>query len=305
MKYVLIDGNYQLYRAAYSGKESYNREGVFTGGTIVFLQMLRNLCNWGGKPIVVFDHSRAAWRYDIYPEYKKRPPKSEEEQRKKVVYFGTTRSILIELIPRLGIPVLIIQDQEGDDVLYRLSQGLIKQEHNVLVVSDDGDYLQFCKEGVHIYQPMKDLFWSGQRLYDHEKEFNPHSFLLHKCLIGDKSDNITNPPGIGPVAADKIISELTEYSIASLVQWAITEPTSKLKDKVRPHLKIVKRNWLLMNLDHIPLTIEETMMHYQRAETQAIPDYKYVFQKFVELEINNLSSWLIAVGEKVNRRMGR
>lgn len=304
-KYVLVDGNYQLYRAAYSGKKSFSPTGVYTGGTIVFFQILRGLLSFNAEIVVVFDHSRAPWRVQAYPEYKKRKPKTEAEQQEKTLLFDPSLSIVKELIPHLGIPRLIMSEQEGDDVLYRLSQGLVQKGHAVMVVSDDRDYLQFCKNGVQIYQPMKEKFWSGKGFYPNDKEFNPETILMQRCLTGDKSDNIGNPPGIGPVAADKIISELKEYTIPGLVHWLDEEPNSKYKDKIRDHLHIVKRNWSLMNLDLIPLTIEETMLEFDQAKREAIPNYQYVYQRFLELGIQELRSWLGFVSRQQRRQHGR
>lgn len=302
MRHIIVDGNYQVYRSVFTGKLMYTKSGIFSGGTVIFLRMLYNL-QVHGSPIVVFDHSHSQWRKDLHPEYKLRSPKSpqeEEESKKKKVSFDTTFNILKDILPKMGIPVVILEGNEGDDVLFRLGQGLVKNNDAVTAASDDGDFLQFVKEGIKVLQPMKEKQFTKDN-FQEINEFNllPEQFVLWKCLIGDNSDNINGCPGIGPVNATKVVKSLTTPDISGLVKWIDELPDSTNKKKVRENINIIKRNWLLINLDIIPLSIEEVWAKYLEAKSLAVPNYRYVFNKFQELELKSLGIWLENVANKM------
>ena len=74
---------------------------------------------------------------------------------------------------------------EADDVVYLLQRHLINlnKQSRIIIITNDGDYLQMYSENVKIYNmQFKDLSL--------KINYNPKVELLLKIIIGDKSDNI-------------------------------------------------------------------------------------------------------------------
>lgn len=297
MRYVIVDGNYQVHRSTWSGKGMVTSTGIMSGGTFLFLKLLYPLLEHG-KIIVVFDGGHARFRKELYPDYKKREPKEKTpEQLEMDVAFETTFGVLKNLLPRMGLPSFSLEGQEADDVIFRLGQALIDIGHEVTVVSDDGDYLGMIRSEITVIQPMKDLIWNRDN-FSNFHNLTPHQFTLWKALQGDKSDNIPGVKGIGPVAATKITQE-TNGDFSNLCLWCTpttASPDSSAKKRVRENLDLVKRNLTLIDLEQTPLDKIQVFEEFQRAQSEAQVDFHYVLNKFKILEFHSLGQWLREIG---------
>jgi 5'-3' exonuclease len=294
--YIIVDGTYNCYRSVFMGGSMSTASGIKSGGAYIFLKMLYNLREHG-KIVCIFDSGHAQWRKELYPEYKKREPKPDtEENRALAESFQTTFAILKDLLPRMGIPVVTIPNNEADDIVFRLGQALRDINHNVTVCSEDNDYLQMINFGMKVFKSQKDELWNKDTFVN-KYEFDPQYFTLYKSLHGDGSDNISGIKGIGEETAAKIIKELKEPSLVGLLEWTSSLPISNLKKKVKDNFALIKRNMLLMDLQTIPLSKMEVFEEYQRSINEATVDYKYVVNKFNHLEFRTLNNWLSCIGK--------
>jgi DNA polymerase-1 len=297
MSVVILDGTYQLSRAVHSsGGDLVSSTGIPTGGIFTFLKMLWNFKDFG-TPIAAFDWmgARSSFRRAIYPEYKVREqPKTEEEliakeeNRKFMVYsFNSLR----DLLPKMGVPFVVVQDQEGDDVVYHLAKHHSKLGEEVWVVSDDKDYLQFLNlPNVRVYQPIKDLKWDKAYFLEHYG-FDSTYFVLFKSIIGDGSDNIDGVYGVGEKTAAKIMKELKEPTILALLEWANAGEKAVHK-KIKEGLPIIKRNLMLIDLDQMALSEETVMSVYTQAKQQTSVDVQFVVERFKTYEFYSFGTWL-------------
>ena len=159
-------------------------------------------------PVCVGDR-KPYWRNFFYPEYKEgRPPKTRE--------FLGVRDLGERVTKKLGIPHLSYLHYEADDV----AAGIVKthlltkltqedfSKNKIYLYTVDTDWMQLISEGVTWvntarWEPViRDI--DTYNVYIKKKfkrEFeHPQDIVPHKCVYGDKSDNL--PPGTPPYLID-------------------------------------------------------------------------------------------------------
>lgn len=200
---LIYDGSHALHRALSvpNNWEMMTTTGIRTGGVFGTLRTIQKELNtYNYFPIVVFDGSLSKRRLELYPNYKRTldkqalnestEPKTEEQLFDELMKreYNTQRNMLETILPAFGIPVIHLQDWEGDDIIYILS----KLSKNSIVVSDDKDLLQLIRDDdtgkCRVRRAMRDEFWDINTLK--EKNLNIDEYIACKAIVGDGSDNI-------------------------------------------------------------------------------------------------------------------
>ena len=306
MSIAILDGHYQLHRSLYSkGSELTTSTGLPSGATYVFLKMLWNFKDLG-QPIVVFDApaARSKFRREIYPKYKDRTDENiteekrlEREETSKLFNYGI--NTLKQILPKMGIPVVTLPEQEGDDVVYRLAEYFSAKGEQVWAVSDDKDYLQLMNlNNVKVFQPMKDAYWDKEK-FSTDYGFDIKYFTLFKAMMGDDSDKIDGIPGIGDKTAAKIIKELQQPNLESLLNWA-NAGEKNLHTKIKENFQIVKRNLNLVDLSLMTLDLQDVITTYEKAKSETSYDVQFIVEQFKKYEFNTFSNWLTWVVHRRN-----
>ena len=221
---LIFDGSHALHRAICEPHlwEMRNTAGERTGGIYGVLQtIIKESSAYDYFPVVVFDGHLSERRLSIYPNYKRHADKQmllenyeelteaellEQEHKREYNY---QREILKELLPAFGIPVIHLEDWEGDDVIYALT----KMTKDSIVVSDDKDLIQlvhYSPERIcRVRRGMRNEFVDQEYLKEHE--ININEFVACKAIVGDPSDNIPSACfGVGEKTASGLI-KLVEY----------------------------------------------------------------------------------------------
>ena len=205
-KLLLIDGSHALHRniAQPNLWDMRNSEGYRTGGVFGTLNtILKETSKYNNYfPVVIFDGHLSPRRLAIYDNYKRNRDKQlllegvmiEEptevdlllnEQRQE---YNRQREVLIEILMCLGIPVLHLENWEGDDLIYILS----KMTKDSIIVSDDKDMLQMIYDSpdrrCSVRRGMRDEFWDLDSLK--HMGINQAEYIACKAICGDVSDNI-------------------------------------------------------------------------------------------------------------------
>ena len=204
-KLLLIDGSHALHRniAQPNLWEMRNIEGTRTGGIYGTLNtLLKETSNYNYFPIVIFDGHLSPRRLAIYDNYKRykdkqlllegvvneEPTELELLQNEQRQEYNRQREILKEILVTLGIPVLHLEDWEGDDLIYILTQ-ITKDS---IIVSDDKDMLQMIcdtdERRCRVRRGMRDEFWDINSLKD--MGIDQGEYIACKAICGDPSDNI-------------------------------------------------------------------------------------------------------------------
>ena len=231
-KLAIIDGKSVFYRGYYAMPTLSTKDGTPTGGVYGFavmaLEVIKRL-----KP----DYVCVAWdkpktnirkRLELYPAYKagRKPAPAD---------FYEQIPLLHELLQAFGWPLYELDDYEADDIMGTLAAQATQQNIDTLLITSDLDLLQVISDHTKVYALKTGL--SNIELYSRDSfevkyQIKLDQFLDYKSLVGDSSDNIPGVPGIGPVAARKL---LADYKTLDGIYDNLALMPSKLSEKLAAH----------------------------------------------------------------------
>jgi len=170
------------------------------------------------------------WRNDIFPEYKGNRVTNDN-------FNSSIFNVFYDNLEKLDLKKVQYDRLEADDVVYLL-QNKLKIDYNIVIISNDNDYLQLSDINVDIYNmQFKDITTRGQN--------NPKIDLYYKVIYGDKSDNIT-----------KILNTITKDKALEISKW--DEKDIKKWVKKEGCLDKFNLNLNLVSFEKIPTDIKET-----------------------------------------------
>ena len=233
---VLVDGSYYLFRAYHAMPEHLRSpSGEPTGVIYGVINMLRKLRRDYDSAYfaVVFDPKGPTFRNELYAEYKaNRPPMPEDLQ--------VQIEPLHRLIEALGIPLLVIDDVEADDVIGTLARQATESGMHTIVSSGDKDLAQLVDDHITIINTMNSATYDEAGVRE-KFGVGPDQIIDYLTLVGDSIDNIPGVPKVGPKTAAKWLQQYGSLD-------AIIEHADEIGGKVGEYLR--------GSLDQLPLTRE-------------------------------------------------
>jgi DNA polymerase-1 len=148
---VLIDGSSYLFRAFHALPKLMSTKGAHTGAMKGVISMIKKLINDNPEShiAVVFDAKGKSFRNDIYPEYKANRAAMPDELREQIAPIH-------EIIKHMGVPLLIVEGVEADDVIGTLAARATEQELDVLISTGDKDMAQLVNEHITLVNTMNE-----------------------------------------------------------------------------------------------------------------------------------------------------
>ena len=199
--FILVDGSSYLYRAFHAMPSLTNSKGEPTGAMYGVINMLRSLLKeYDPEHIaVVFDAKGKTFRDDMYPEYKANRPPMPGELRQQI-------EPLHDAVRAMGLPLLIVDGVEADDVIGTLARQASAEGIPVLISTGDKDIAQLVDGNVTLINTMTNT------TMDHDgvaEKFGvpPEKIIDYLALIGDTSDNVPGVPKVGPKTAVKWLDQ--------------------------------------------------------------------------------------------------
>ncbi|WP_419643064.1 5'-3' exonuclease, partial [Thiolapillus sp.] len=134
---ILVDGSSYLFRAYHALPPLTNSRGEPTGAIVGVVNMLRKLINdYQPKYMaVVFDAPGKTFRDDLYDQYKANRPPAPEDLKAQI-------DRLHEIVRAMGLPLLVVDDVEADDVIGTLARQAAEQGMTTLISTGDKDMAQ-------------------------------------------------------------------------------------------------------------------------------------------------------------------
>lgn len=148
---------------------------------------------------VVFDAKGDTFRNVMYPEYKANRPPMPDELRSQV-------QPLHDIIRAMGLPLLIIDGVEADDVIGTLAMQARQHKHEVLISTGDKDMAQLVGPHVTLVNTMTNTIMDREGVID-KFGIAPEQIVDYLALMGDKVDNIPGVDKCGPKTAVKWLQE--------------------------------------------------------------------------------------------------
>ncbi len=222
--FILVDGSSYLYRAFHVMPDLTNSKGRKTGTIYGVVNMLRKLLK-DYKPshiAVVFDAKGKTFRDDLYAEYKANRPPMPDELREQIEPIHT-------IVKAMGLPLLVIDGVEADDVIGTLAQQATEQGIETVISTGDKDMAQLVNEHVTLINTMSNTVTDVQAIQD-KYGITPDRIIDYLALMGDKVDNIPGVPSVGPKTATKLLQQYG--SLEGVIEHA-DEVKGKLGEKLR------------------------------------------------------------------------
>src|SRR3569623_1691497 len=221
---VLVDGSSYLYRAFYALPPLTNSSGKPTGAVYGVLNMLRKLvADYDPEYVaVVFDAKGKTFRDDLFEQYKaQRPPMPDD--------LVAQIEPLHEAVRASGLPCLVVDGVEADDVIGTLTVRATRQGLPVLISTGDKDMAQLVDGRATLINTMSNSVLDRDGVI---AKFGvpPERIIDYLALIGDSSDNIPGIPQVGPKTA---VKWLTMYGSLDEVIARASEISGRAGDNLR------------------------------------------------------------------------
>ena len=146
---ILVDGSSYFYRAYHALPPLTNSKGQPTGAIYGVANMIKRLLKdyQPNNIAVIFDAKGKTFRDDLYPKYKATRKETPEDLK---CQFDP----LIAILKAMGLPLLIIEGVEADDVIGTLAHMASLKAQKVIISTGDKDMAQLVNEHVSLINTM-------------------------------------------------------------------------------------------------------------------------------------------------------
>jgi len=232
---VLVDGSYYIFRAYHAIGNLKTSKGEPSGAIYGVINSLKKLLNDFDPDYigVVFDAKGKNFRNDLYPDYKANRPPMPEDLVNQI-------KPIHDIVQSLGLPVLVIDGVEADDVIGTLAKQAAAKGINTIISSGDKDLAQLVNDHIRMYNAMNNGIVDRAGVI---KKFGvtPEQIIDYLILVGDSVDNIPGVPKVGPKTAAKWLNDYG--SLDEIIKHA-----DEFKGKVGKYLR--------ESIERFPLTKE-------------------------------------------------
>ncbi|MCC5856083.1 MAG: DNA polymerase I [Idiomarina sp.] len=267
--FILVDGSSYLFRAYHAPPHLTNSAGEPTGAIYGVVNMLRSLMS-KFKPThmaVVFDAKGKTFRNDLYAEYKANRPPMPDDLREQI-------EPLHDIIRAMGLPLVVIDGVEADDVIGTLAVQASAEGRHTLISTGDKDMAQLVDDHVTLMNTMTDTVLRHDSVMD-KFGVRPEQIIDFLALMGDSSDNIPGLPGVGEKTAQKLLAGVgsIDAMLADPDQVATLDfrGAKTLPQKIRDNVEQLKlsRELATIKLD-VSMELKPDQLHVQPADHEAL-----------------------------------
>ena len=282
---VLVDGSSYIYRAYHALPPLVSSKGVPTGAVKGVINMIRRLQkDYPDSHIVtVFDAKGKTFRDDLYDQYKANRPPMPDDLRVQI-------QPIYSIIEAMGLPLLMIDGVEADDVIGTLAKKASDSNIKVIVSTGDKDLAQIVDNNIALVNTMTDQFLDSQGVKD-KFGIPPELIIDYLALLGDKSDNIPGAPGVGEKTALALLTSLGNikniYQNLHLIPNLAIRGAKALPDKLLENRSLVELSYTLATIK----TDVETDFDISDIPMVS-PKKDLLFEIFTDLEFKNWSKEL-------------
>lgn len=288
---ILIDGSSYLYRAFFASQQADLRtsNGESTGAIRVVTNMLRSLLKQYPDSIVavVFDAKGKSFRNDLYAEYKAHRPPMPDDLRSQI-------EPIHQIITAMGLPLLVIDGVEADDVIGTLARQATESQIETLISTGDKDMAQLVSEHVTLMDTMKDQLTDRQGVID-KFGVPPELIVDYLALMGDSSDNIPGMAGVGDKTAVAVLQGVGSIDTIAAHPERVAELSFRgaktFAAKFKEQEAVVRLSQQLATIKtdvELPVSLAELRRHEVQKEALLALYRQFEFKNLVQ-ELESLS----------------
>jgi len=290
-KLVLVDGSSYLYRAFHALPPLTNSKGHPTGAIYGVINMINKLLHEQVTEyfVVIFDAPGKTFRNDLYSDYKANRPSMPDDLRPQI-------EPIHEIIKAMGLPLIMVQNVEADDVIGTLSKEAAANNMQVIISTGDKDMAQLVDQNITLINTMNDqkLDRNGVKL---KFDVYPEQIIDYLTLMGDKADNIPGIPNVGAKTASKW---LNKYDTLENIIDKSHEISGKIGEKLRNNINQLPLSKKLVTIDqNLNLGLKPSNL---KITTKDIEKLKSIYK---ELELKTFYSQLSETPKKTTSKQNK
>lgn len=288
---VLVDGSSYLYRAFHAFPPLTNSAGEPTGAMYGVLNMLKSLISQvqPSHIAVVFDAKGKTFRDEMFEQYKSHRPPMPDDLRKQI-------QPLHDIIRALGIPLLVIEGVEADDVIGTLAVAASKANQKVLISTGDKDMAQLVDDNIMLINTMNNTLLDREAVIE-KYGIPPELIIDYLALMGDSADNIPGVAGVGEKTALGLlqgIGSMTEiYANLDKVAELPIRGAKKLGDKLLAEKEMADLSYRLATIKtDVALDITPEQLTLGASNNDQLTEYfgRYEFKRWLNEVMNGADS---------------
>ena len=276
--FILIDGTSYIYRAFHAMPPLTNSKGQPTGAIYGVVNMLKSIVkeHQPSHIAVVFDAKGKTFRDDLYKEYKATRPPMPDDLRPQI-------EPLYEIVRAMGLPVLIIDGVEADDVIGTLAAQATTLKMDTLISTGDKDMAQLINTHVSLVNTMTGKNMDSDGCVE---KFGvvPELIIDYLALMGDKVDNVPGVDKCGPKTAVKWLQAYENLD-------GVMANADAVKGKVGENLRSALQQ-LPMSKELVTIKIDVALAQTPDTLTPNEEDTEKLIELYTEMEF---SGWLKAI----------
>ena len=236
---ILVDGSSYLFRAFHALPPLVNSKQIPTGAVKGVINMIRSMIksNPDSNVVIVFDAKGKTFRNDLYDDYKAHRPPMPDELKVQIAPIH-------RIVRAMGLPVLIIDGVEADDVIGTLAREASEAGISTLISTGDKDLAQLVDDQVSLINTMTNEALDVDGV---KSKFGvyPNQIIDYLALVGDSADNIPGVPSVGPKTAVKWLSE--HQSMLNIIDNAPLI-TGKVGERLRESIDVLLLSYELATI---------------------------------------------------------
>ena len=288
---VLVDGSSYLYRAFHAFPPLTNSAGEPTGAMYGVLNMLKSLILQvqPSHIAVVFDAKGKTFRDEMFEQYKSHRPPMPDDLRKQI-------QPLHDIIRALGIPLLVIEGVEADDVIGTLAVAASKANQKVLISTGDKDMAQLVDDNIMLINTMNNTLLDRDAVIE-KYGIPPELIIDYLALMGDSADNIPGVAGVGEKTALGLlqgIGSMAEiYANLDKVAELPIRGAKKLGDKLLAEKEMADLSYRLATIKtDVALDITPEQLTLGASNNDQLTEYfgRYEFKRWLNEVMNGTDS---------------
>ena len=288
---VLVDGSSYLYRAFHAFPPLTNSAGEPTGAMYGVLNMLKSLISQvqPSHIAVVFDAKGKTFRDEMFEQYKSHRPPMPDDLRKQI-------QPLHDIIRALGIPLLVIEGVEADDVIGTLAVSASKANQKVLISTGDKDMAQLVDDNIMLINTMNNTLLDRDAVIE-KYGIPPELIIDYLALMGDSADNIPGVAGVGEKTALGLlqgIGSMAEiYANLDKVAELPIRGAKKLGDKLLAEKEMADLSYRLATIKtDVALDITPERLTLGASNNDQLTEYfgRYEFKRWLNEVMNGADS---------------
>ncbi|MGM0564900.1 MAG: DNA polymerase I [Pseudomonadota bacterium] len=272
---ILVDGSSYLFRAFHALPPLTTSKGEPTGAVKGVINMIRSLMKQfpDSRVIVVFDAKGPTFRNEIYPEYKAHRPPMPDDLRVQI-------EPIHEIVDAMGLPKLVVDGVEADDVIGTLAYQATETGQDALVSTGDKDMAQLVSEHVTLMNTMTNTTMDRDGVVE-KFGIPPERIIDYLALVGDKVDNI---PGVHKCGPKTAVKWLEAYGSLEGVMEHADEIKGKIGEYLREALPTLPMSYELATI-RCNVDLPQSLRDIHPAE----PDRERLLELYKQCEFN---SWI-------------